>query len=211
MSVISLKNINKSFGDHVIFKDYSLDIEQGDYLAIMGESGKGKTTLLNIIGLLEKPDNGTLKIKEIENPRFGSKKGIKLLRNNISYLFQNFGLMDSETVKENLKVSTRFKNLKKSEENQKISEVLKQVGLEGFEKRKVFELSGGEQQRVALAKIILKDSDIILADEPTGSLDAENRDHVMNILSELNTKNKTIIIVTHDPAVSDMCDKVINL
>lgn len=211
MSIISLNNIDKSFDKHVIFKNFNLEVDQGDYIAIMGESGKGKTTLLNIIGLLEKPDKGDVVIKGIKNPKFGSRSGIHLLRNDISYLFQNFGLMDSDTVKNNLKVSTHFKKLKRSEENQAIQNALQSVGLEGFESQKVFQLSGGEQQRVALAKIMLKDSDIILADEPTGSLDDDNKDHIMNILTDLNHQGKTIIVVTHDSNVANRCNKTIHL
>ena len=207
MEIVSLKHIYKKYNDKIIFDNYSLDINEGEFVSIMGESGKGKTTLLNIIGLLEIPDKGDINICGIENPRFNRKSGIKLLRNNISYLFQDYGLISSETVKYNLMLSIYFQKLNKKEKNEKIHKTLMDVGLKDFEEKKVYQLSGGEQQRVALAKIILKNSKLILADEPTGSLDVHNRDIVLNILSELNKNGKTIIVVTHDLAV-EKCAKI---
>lgn len=205
MKQIILKNIIKKFGDRVIFNDFSLEVEKGDFLSIMGESGKGKTTLLNIIGMLEKPDSGEVIINGNKNLSFSSHKAILLRRYSISYLFQNYGLIDTDTVLNNLKVVTKYKKLK--DERNVILNVLNQVGLNGMEKRKVFTLSGGEQQRVALAKIILKSPQIILADEPTGSLDWNNRDYVLDILRNLNKEGKTVIVVTHDPCVEKCAKK----
>ena len=171
MDTISLKNITKKFGNKVIFKNFNLNIKKGDFVSIMGPSGTGKSTLLNIIGLLESKDSGDIKILDYLNPKFNSKEGVYLLRKEISYLFQNYGLVENKTVNYNLKMATHFLKLSKNEENKKIKDALSKVGLENIENEKVYSLSGGEQQRVALAKIILKPSSIILADEPTGSLD----------------------------------------
>lgn len=211
MNIISLKNISKKFGRKSIFKDFNLDIEKGDFVSIMGPSGSGKSTLLNMIGLLESPDHGDIKIMEHLNPKFSSKQGILLLRNEISYLFQNYGLVSHETVAYNLKMATKFLNLSENKENDKIRDALLKVGLGDIQKEKVYCLSGGEQQRVALAKIMLKPSNIVLADEPTGSLDSNNRTVVLDIMKRFNEEGKTIIVVTHDPVVEECASKKIRL
>ena len=211
MSIISLNDIGKQFGDKTVFAHYNLEIEQGEFVSVMGKSGTGKTTLLNIIGLLEKPDYGSIEICGVKNPKFGSFKGTMLLREKISYLFQNYGLIDYETIAYNLELVARFSKSKKSEIKQRCKEVLKQVGLEGFEKKKIYQLSGGEQQRVAIAKIFLKSSSVILADEPTGSLDSENEKAVMEMLKILNEQGKTIVIVTHSSTVMQFAKRHIFL
>lgn len=211
MAVISLKNICKSFGNKVIFDNFNLNVEEGEFLCITGVSGKGKTTLLNIIGLLEKPDSGSINIMGYDNPEIDSKSGIKLLRSNISYLFQNYGLVDNETVEYNLKIATRFLKLSKNDEKKKIEEALNTVGFSGYEKNKIFQLSGGEQQRVAMARILIKPTSIVLADEPTGSLDSDNRDLIMELLTKVNEQGKTVIIVTHDKEVVKCAKRVIEL
>lgn len=204
MQHIVLNNICKKFGEKIILDNFNMQVNKGEFLSIMGESGKGKTTLLNIIGMLEKADSGELIIKGYRNLSFSSPKAIKLRRYDISYLFQNYGLIDNETVLNNLKIVTKYK--KSKNEKNDIINALDRVGLSGIEKRKVFTLSGGEQQRVALAKIILKSPEIILADEPTGSLDYKNRDYVLEILKNLNEEGKTVIVVTHDSCV-EKCAK----
>jgi putative ABC transport system ATP-binding protein len=126
-----------------------------------------------------------------------------LRRYDISYLFQNYGLVDAETVAENVQIATRFKKFSKREEKAAIAAALEKLGLQGFESKKVYTLSGGEQQRVALAKVLVKSPAIILADEPTGSLDAGNRDYIMQMLQALNDEGKTIVVVSHDPKVTE--------
>ncbi len=208
---ITLKNIYKRFGNKELFNDFSLEIEQGDFLAIMGVSGSGKTTLLNIIGMLDTADEGTVTIRGHENPKFLSKTSTVLRRNVISYLFQNFGLIDTGTVEENMRLATRFKGYSRQAEQEAISEALGNVNLTGFERKKIFTLSGGEQQRVAIAKILVKSPAIILADEPTGSLDSVNKEYIMQMLAKLNSEGKTLIIVTHDPMVTDCAKKHLEL
>lgn len=203
MSIVELNNICKKYGDKEIFKNFNLKVEDGDFVSIMGVSGSGKSTLLNIIGMLEKADSGDIEILGVKNPKFNSRNGIKLLRNGMSYLFQNYGLVNSESVLYNLKIATKYLECSKSEKSQRIAEALEKVGLSGFEKKKIYQLSGGEQQRVAMAKIILKSSKLILADEPTGSLDADNRKDVLNLLNEMNKNGSTVIVVTHDPIVDE--------
>ena len=212
MSIVSLKNINKKFDNKVIFKDFNLDVDEGEFLCIKGVSGAGKSTLLNIIGMLEKPDSGTLEIDGIKNPRFNSAKGIGLLRNTISYLFQNYGLIEEETVIYNLKVATHYLHYSKEERNKKIAEALEKVGLMGYEKKKVYQLSGGEQQRVAMAKILLKPSKLVLADEPTGNLDHQNSVEVFRLLREAAAQqHQTVVYVTHDQGLAAQADRVLRM
>lgn len=209
MSTVKLENISKKFGSKEIFKDFNMEIDEGDFVCISGESGKGKSTLLNMIGLLDTPDSGDIIINGKKNIRFGSKAGRELMKNKISYVFQNYGLVDDRTVEYNLMISGRFSGRNKKSD---LESALERVGLsKDILGQKVFTLSGGEQQRVALARIYLKDSDMILADEPTGSLDANNRDKVMNILKDLNDSGKTVIIVTHDQEVVKCAKRTVTI
>lgn len=211
MPIIKLENICKSFGSKIILNDFSLEINHGDLIAITGSSGSGKSTLLNIIGLLEEFDSGNLIIDNDKNIKINSKRSTMILRHKISYLFQNFALVDDKTVSYNLELATKYLNKSKVDKKHLITTVLKQVGLDGYEKRKIFELSGGEQQRVSIARLLIKNSKIILADEPTGSLDKSNRDIVFSYLKKLNADGKTIIIVTHDEYIASNCTRTIYL
>jgi len=211
MADIVLEDIYKRFNEKTIFENFSLEVNKGEYLSIMGESGKGKTTLLNIIGMIDKPDSGTVIIQGHKNPDFSSRASVNLRRYSISYLFQNCGLIDTETVENNLKIALHFKKVSKGKKKTLIADTLSYVGLKGYERRKIFTLSGGEQQRVALAKIIAKSPQIILADEPTGNLDHKNRNYVLEILKNLNSEGKTVIVVTHDPYVASCAGKHIKL
>jgi len=211
MADIILSNISKKYGDKILYRNLSLRIEHGEFLSIMGESGAGKTTLLNIMGLLDSPDSGMVALCGFKNPSFSSRTAVMLRRHNISYLFQNYGLIDTETVESNIKIAIRFKGMNGKREKCRIAEALEQVGLQGYDRRKVYTLSGGEQQRVALAKVIAKSPQIIFADEPTGSLDERNRNYVLEILKELNHQGKTIVVVTHDPYVSECAERHISL
>lgn len=211
MALIELDNITKSYGNKNILDKFSLEIKEGEFIAIMGSSGKGKSTILNILGLLETFDEGKLTIDGEDHIRPNSSKATRMLREKISYLFQNFALVDDETVQYNLEVALKYTKASKQEKLQKMKEALSIVGLENYEKRKVYELSGGEQQRVSVARIMLKPSKIILADEPTGSLDEKNRDGIIELLKKLNSEGKTIVVVTHDKYVASKCQRVINL
>lgn len=208
---IELINISKSYGDKKIINNFSLQVNKGDSIVINGHSGCGKSTLLNMIGLIEPFDEGDLIINGYENIKPNSKTACKLLRNELGYLFQNFALIDNEKVKSNLNIALKYVNETKKQKEYLVQDALDYVGLQGFENRYVFELSGGEQQRVAIARIMLKPCSIILADEPTGSLDEDNRNKVMDLLLSLNKKGKTLIIVTHDNYIVKQCDRVINL
>lgn len=205
--MIELVNINKKFGNKVVLKDFSLKIEDTDFIAIVRESGKGKTTLLNIIGLLEQSDSGDIIIEEQMNPN--KKQTLLLQREKLAYLFQNYALMENETVEKNLLIALEYQ--KNIDKRKIIKEALQKVNLPNYEKKKIFELSGGEQQRIALARILIKKCDYILADEPTGNLDNNNRDLVFNILKDLNEDGKTIIFVTHDMELASRAKKIITI
>ena len=211
MKIVELRKMCKAYGNTVLFHDFCLEISTGEFVAITGKSGSGKSTLLNIIGLLDTMDAGELILFNKKNPDIESKEGRDILRNKISYLFQNYGLIDEDSVYTNLKISTRFRRYGYREEKEKIAEVLNAVGLLGYENKKIYQLSGGEQQRVAIAKIMLKPSDLILADEPTGSLDPKNRSIIMELLNNLHALGKTIIIVTHDSEVAKCASRNIQL
>lgn len=201
--MIELKNICKAFGEKKLFENFSETIKTGEFVAFSGNSGCGKTTLLNIIGGIEKADSGSV---IVDGTDISLKKNkLKYFQTKVGFLFQNFGLIESKTVSENLKI------VKNPDKTLNISNVLETVGLKDYEDKKVYTLSGGEQQRAALARLMIKKCDIILADEPTGSLDKKNTGLVMDILKELNKKNKTIIIVTHDEEIKKMGMRVIEL
>lgn len=209
--ICELINISKSFKDKIIFDKFSLKIEKGDYVCITGQSGSGKSTLLNIIGLLDSPDKGIINICGKNNVKSNSKQSQILLRNNIGFLFQNFGLIDDKTVGYNLDLVCKNSSIPKKQWKIKQEKLLLDLKLNISLSEKVYNLSGGEQQRVALGRILLKDSELILADEPTGSLDYLNRNLVLEILEQLNKAGKTIIIVTHDSYIVDKCSNVIRL
>jgi putative ABC transport system ATP-binding protein len=210
-NICELSNIHKSYGGHPVLQNLHMNIQENEMIAVVGRSGSGKSTLLNIIGLLERPDQGNLKIFDEENPPIYSRRSTKLLREKISYLFQNCALVDNETVNYNLEIPLTYSRKKRKEKQLLKLQALEKVGLKGSLQQKIHELSGGEQQRVAIARIFLKPCELILADEPTGSLDADNRDMVMALIKQLQEEGKTIVVVTHDANVADKCDKIIEL
>lgn len=205
--MIEIKNLNKKFNDKVIFNNLNLTIEDGEMLAISGASGSGKTTLLNILGKLDKEYDGNI---IIDNKNLKTITQTNYLRNTIGYLFQNYALADNLTVTRNLDFSLKYSDDKSLEAKEN---ALEMVGLDPKEylNKKIYTLSGGEQQRVALARLFLKPCSIILADEPTESLDVKNRDIILEILRKMNEHGKTVIVVTHDPYVLTVCDRVIKI
>lgn len=201
--MIKIDNISKAYGSKVLFENFSAEIDSGIITVLWGKSGKGKTTLLNMIGGIEPFEKG-----EIKYPSFivTSKKRIKQKElKNIGFIFQNFGLIDQESVKDNLMI------VQVKDKEQKMKEALKTVGLEGIEKQKVCTLSGGEQQRVAIAKVLMKDCTLVLADEPTASLDAQNKELILSLLRVIADQGKSVVIVSHDATVKDVADQVIVL
>ncbi|MGN7410056.1 ABC transporter ATP-binding protein [Sporosarcina sp. SAFN-010] len=208
MTLIKLENITKTFNGEPIFVNFNLEIDKGEFLGIAGRSGAGKSTLLNIIGLLEDCE-GTVSIKGKTIDNINSKEARLVLKNDIGYLFQNYALIDDLTVYENLTII--FDKTPKKERRALALRELSKLGLGDVLDKKIYQLSGGEQQRVAMARLILRDSEIILADEPTGSLDKKNGAIIMSLLKELHMQGKTIIMVSHDENAILNCTRVINL
>lgn len=208
--MIELQHIWKQFGSRVIFSDLNLNFQSGMVYALIGDSGCGKTTLLNMLAKLETFDKGEIVYK---GKSLTSLKNEEFYRNELGYLFQNFGLLESQTIRENLELGLIGKKKNKKQEKERLLlQALQAVRLDYLSlNQKIYELSGGEAQRVALAKIILKDPPLILADEPTASLDPKNSKEIMEILLELRNANRTIIIATHNPSILKMADQVIRL
>lgn len=208
--MIELQHIWKQFGSRIIFSDLNLNFQSGMVYALIGDSGCGKTTLLNMLAKLETFDKGEIVYK---GKSLTSLKNEEFYRNELGYLFQNFGLLESQTIRENLELGLIGKKQNKKQEKERLLlQALQAVRLDYLSlNQKIYELSGGEAQRVALAKIVLKDPPLILADEPTASLDPKNSKEIMEILLELRNANRTIIIATHNPSIWKMADQVIHL
>lgn len=202
--MIEISHLKKSFGEKTLFDDYNLRVEDEEFLVIHGRSGAGKTTLLNMIGGLEDADAGSILVDGIDITRKKNRRAY--YRDTVGFLFQNFALIDSKTVKQNLELIAPGNRSQYT-----VPYALAAVGLEGFENKKVYTLSGGEQQRVALARLLFKKCSLILADEPTGSLDAENAALVMGILHEMNDSGKTVIMVTHSEEIVKQAERVVEV
>ena len=207
--MIKIEHLEKSFGERTVFQDINLQFAAGKVYALIGNSGCGKTTLLNMIAKLESYDEGKILYKEKD---IKTIKSTIFFRNELGYLFQNFGLLDNETVSSNLDLGLINRECNRKEKENYKKEVLERVGLSHIHlEQKVYELSGGEAQRVALAKIILKDPPLILADELTAALDPLTSQEIMKILLTMKNQNRLIIIATHNPDIWNQADEVINL
>ena len=198
---IDLLNVSKSFGSKKIFTDLNLKFESGKSYALIGGSGSGKSTLLNIIGRLEKIDSGNVLVDKQDIWKIKERTFFK---NTVGYVFQNYSLIDNKTVYDNLKLITKDKKT--------ITDVLEKVGLSSdYLHQKIYELSGGQAQRVAIARMLMKPRKIILADEPTGALDGEIGKEIIRLLLNETAEDKYVIIATHDPAVYNEVDVIIDM
>ena len=207
--MIKIHQLTKTFGDRTVFSDLNLNFDAGKVYALIGNSGCGKTTLLNMVAKLEPYDQGSIQYKGKDLRKI---KPTNYFRNELGYLFQNFGLIDNKTVSENLDLGLIGHKLDKQKKRETKEEVLDRVGLSYIQlDQKVYELSGGEAQRVALAKIILKDPPLILADELTAALDPETSQEIMDLLLTLKNKERLIIIATHNPTIWKQADQVVSL
>ena len=207
MNHLEIREVSKAFVSRKIINNLSFEVAKGEVLAIVGESGSGKSTLLNMIGLLERVDSGEILLKGKALPDINSKEATLIRRDEINYIFQTNALISEKTVKDNLLIAMEFVNLKSADKLDQIKNILNTLGIEDLIDQKINTISGGEAQRVALARCILKPGDLILADEPTGSLDPARAGEVFRLLISLRDDfNKTIIIVTHDMDLARKCD-----
>ena len=215
MALISLKNIYKIYnvgGEEVRALDgIDLDIQENDYLAIMGPSGSGKSTLMNMIGCLDTPSSGLYEF-EGEMVQVMDDSQLASIRNRkIGFVFQTFNLLPKATAQHNVEIPLVYANIRKSQRIEMASKALESVGLSDRSHHRPNELSGGQRQRVAIARALVNDPSIILADEPTGNLDSKSGHEIMNILDELHNRGNTIILVTHEDDIAQHAHRVIRL
>ena len=189
----------------------SFEINEGEFVAIMGPSGCGKSTLLNIMGLLDNPSGGSYMLLGSEVGQLKEKDRTKFRKGNIGFVFQSFNLIDELNVFENVELPLRYLNISAGERKQRVTEILKRMGISHRAKHFPQQLSGGQQQRVAIARAVVSNPKLILADEPTGNLDSKNGKEVMDLLSELNAEGTTIVMVTHSQKDAAVAQRVINL
>lgn len=212
MKYLQIKNISKSFGKKKIIDNFSLDLEKNEILAIVGKSGSGKSTLLNMIGLLEEYDSGEILLKENPLPNINSKEATLIRRSEINYVFQTNALISSKSVKDNLLIAMEYVKKSEEEKDKDIKEILGKLEILDLLDQKINTISGGEAQRVAIARCVLKPGDLILADEPTGSLDPKMSEEVFKLLLSLrDLYDKTIMIVSHDTKLANKCDRIIDI
>ena len=204
--------LNKSFGSNTVLHNISFEIQSGESVALVGPSGCGKSTLLNIIGLLETLDSGKINLEGRAYPSINSKKATLMRRTEINYLFQSFALINDWKVSKNLLLALQYTKLSKQEQEHLIRAALENYGIGKKFDAVVNELSGGEKQRVAIARAMIKPGNLILADEPTGSLDKAMATIVIDsLLDSVHANHKTLLMVTHDMGIAQRCDRIIEL
>ena len=213
--MISIKNItkiyNKSSNDIPALQDVSLEIRDGEMVAVMGASGSGKTTLLNIIGCMDDWNGGTYFFNGTDVGKLKNDRLDKFRRQNFGFIFQQFALLKDYTVKENVELPLRAVNMPRKKRQEIIKDMLEKVGLEQYQDKIPAKLSGGQQQRCAIARALVTEASVILADEPTGALDSKTGQEIMDLLVQLNHSGKTIIIVTHDEKIARQASRIIYL
>lgn len=210
--MIELKNIYKSFGSLEVLRNVSATINNGEVVSIVGPSGAGKTTLLQIAGSLDKADSGNILYDGIDISTLSEKKLAEFRNSKIGFVFQFHQLLPEFTAIENVAIPALIARGKKADVMRKASELLSLVGMQERADHKPPELSGGEKQRVAVARAIINSPDIIFADEPSGSLDSKNKDELHKLFFDLRSRfNQTFVIVTHDEHLASMCDRILKM
>lgn len=208
-TTLEVTELGKEFGTRMLWRNMSFTLQSGQMAAITGPSGSGKSTLLNCIGLLEHPDQGNIRVDGEDLVRMGAHATRMFRQRRLGYLFQDYALIDNATIYDNLDIA--LPSVPRKDRKRMMDAALKCVGLPHRGRDLVFRLSGGEQQRVALARLIVKQPAIILADEPTGALDRDNADMVVDTLRSMAHDGGIVLIATHSARVAEACDQIVNL
>ena len=213
--VLSVRNLSKTYMQGKIpvhaLNGVSFDVIKGEFLSIVGPSGSGKSTLLSLIGLLDRPTTGSVFIDGVEVTKVKDSEAPRIRREKIGFVFQHFNLIPTLSALENVDIAMRFARVPGRERKKRAVEMLTMMGLGDRMKHKPSELSGGEQQRVSIARAMANHPAIILADEPTGEVDSKTRDMIVSVLKKLSEKGQTILVVTHDPAVAERTARIITM
>jgi bacitracin transport system ATP-binding protein len=204
------KNYGNKFNKQEVLKGLDLTIEKGEFVSIMGASGSGKTTLLNVLSSIDKASSGTIKIDGNEITKMKEKQLAEFRKHHLGFIFQEYNLLDTLTVKENILLPLSITRVSKKEADQKFQEVAKELGIYEMKDKYPNEISGGQKQRTSAARAFIHEPSIIFADEPTGALDSKSASDLLNKLSQLNQKrNATIVMVTHDAVAASFSSRVI--
>ncbi|HEY4540657.1 MAG TPA: ABC transporter ATP-binding protein [Faecalibacter sp.] len=213
--MISIKDLNKSYkmgknSLHVL-KGINLEVEEGEFVAIMGSSGSGKSTLLNIIGMLDEHDTGIYDLDGFRIEKLNETKAANYRNKFLGFIFQSYNLINFKNVLENVALPLYYQKVKRSERNKIAMGYLERVGLQPWANHMPNELSGGQKQRVAIARALAARPKLLLADEPTGALDTKTSHEVMRLIQEINDEGKTILMVTHEDDIAQMCKRIVRL
>ena len=213
--MISINNLHKSYrmGSNSlrVLKGIDLEIKEGELVAIMGSSGSGKSTLLNIIGMLDNYDEGKYLLDEVLIKNLNETKAAKYRNRFLGFVFQSFNLINYKTAIENIALPLYYQGLSRNERQSIAMEYLNKVGLANWSSHLPSELSGGQKQRIAIARALASKPKVLLADEPTGALDSTTSQEIMELIKKINKEGKTIIIVTHEQEIAEMCNRIITL
>lgn len=209
--VIKLENINKKYGSVNALENINLEIEKGEFISIVGASGSGKTTLMNILGCLDIADSGEYILDGCNINEYTDSEISEVRNQKIGFIFQGFNLISSMTAAENVELPLVYRHISKHKRRKIALEALEKVSLSSRTDHKPSEMSGGQQQRVAIARALASQPEIILADEPTGNLDPKSGSIVMDIIKNLNTCGKTVILITHDMNIAQSASRIIKI
>ena len=213
MEILKVSNLSKVYGKKVIsnaLNNISFTIEDGEFVGIMGPSGSGKTTLLNIISTIDKPTSGTIILKGKEPQKLKGDSLALFRRRELGFVFQDFHLLDTLTVGENIVLPLTLDNIDLKEQQLRLNKVSEILGISELLNKRTFEVSGGQAQRTAIARALINNPSIVLADEPTGNLDSKSAQNVMELLEKINKeKNVTTMMVTHDPLAASYCNRIL--
>lgn len=213
MGILEIKNLKKRYGSKVSFtalNNINFIVEQGEFIGIMGPSGSGKTTLLNVISTIDKPTSGEIRINDIKPLLLKGDELALFRRRELGFVFQDFNLLDTLTIGENILLPLTLDGVLVNEQNKKLERVSKILGIEKILNKRTFEVSGGEAQRAAVARALIHNPSILLADEPTGNLDSKSSKIVMELFEKINKEEKvTTMMVTHDPVAASYCNRIL--